>query len=132
MNQLSGKPRTIYAEVTSAGAGATIVHLRPEAGQVWILLWATGQQNDGNVSCGWYFTDPETPAGVALYSVTLAANVPLAFGALAANAAPACWGQGMKLNYSRYASFLFTASAAAKIGAIRALVLEYTNTDDDF
>lgn len=132
MNQLSGKARVVVVTGTSVGAGSTVTSLRPEAGQVWIVLWATGEQNDGNVSCSWFFTDPETPAGAALFSVSLAANTPLAFGALAANAVPAGWGQGLKLNFSRYASFVFAASAAAKICTIKALVLEYTNTDDDF
>lgn len=133
MNQLSGKMRVVIVTGTSVGAGATVTSLRPEAGQVWIVLWATGEQNDGAVSSGWYFTDPETPAGANLFNIAaLPANTPVAFGALAASAAPAGWGQGFKLNYSRYASFVFTASAAAKVCTIKALVLEYTNTEDDF
>lgn len=128
MNTCRGRIKVKVVQTTSAGAGATVVNLRPaEQGTIWRVIWCTGEQADGAVSQGWYWTDPETPAGASLVSITGAANTPWPFCALddvAGTSLPTHLDGGLFVTYDRYISFVFTASAGAKVGTIKALVEE--------
>lgn len=123
MNQLEGRTKVFYDSAASAGAEIVNIPLRPPGGELWHLLWAEGEQNDGNVNCGWKWVDPENPAGIQLFGLAVAVNTPLAFGGMTASlqgpgAAP------VPITDTRYPMYFFTASGAAKTGVVVAVIVE--------
>lgn len=129
MSQLSGRIKVVSLTVPSGGAGTTYVAIRPpNEGVQWEIIWAIGQQNDGAVSHGWHWLDPENALGVELCAVVGAADVPLPLGALDSDLANVSMGPWWA-TYDRHPSYRFEASAAAKNGKITAIVIEYLGVE---
>lgn len=126
---LNGMPRVKGLTAASVGAGNTTINLRPDSGKIWFVLGAWAYHAAGGArNSAWYYTDPESPAGVAITpTISLAASTPLAFGALAASADSLMMG-GFWCTNEAYATFLWTASGAAEDGYVRAIVLEFSGT----
>lgn len=120
----AGMVRYILVDTTSSGAGATAVNLQPAEGKQWRILYAIGHHADaGAVNCAWYLTDPDTNGGLTP-DISLAAAAILPLGAIASAGQTQVLGP-LKATRSRYYSFVFTASAGAKHGYVRAVVEEY-------
>jgi len=125
-----GKVRALLIQETSGAAGSTGVHLRPGSGVVYRVLYAIASHADvGARSCAWYLTDPEG-AGIALTaSISLDPAAVLPITAIAAAGSPLALGE-LKATSARYYSFVFDASAGAKVGTIRAIVEEYPGSNE--
>lgn len=124
-----GKVRYIAVDTTSVGAGATVVNLQPSDGKQWRIMYAIAFHADvGAVNVGWYCTDPAA-SGSLTYPISLAPNTMLPLGAIASAGAHQLLGP-LKCTVSRYYSFVFTASAAAKHGYIYAIVEEFVGVSD--
>lgn len=124
---LEGVTRFIVVTQASAGAGPTIVPLRPPAGCVWEVLYAYGYQDDGAVLCAWKMLDIDT-AEDTLHSATVGANAHLHLGTEGDGSDPtdAMYLRGpLFISYDRYLRYVFTASAGAKNGFVHAIVREY-------
>jgi len=125
MSHLNGRMRVIEYDATSEAALPTYVPLRPlGVGIEWEIIWAIGQQADGAVVHGWRWYDPENPAGVDLYQVTGALDIPLPLGAMDSdlpNVSMRSWWATER----RYPSYRFEASAADKVGKVIAIVIEH-------
>lgn len=129
MDNLNGHPRVVYVTGASAGAGATTVSLRPDAGKIWKILLCNGYHGaGGNRDSAWFGTDPENPGGVQLSpTVSLATAARFVLGSVAANTVPLVFEAWWATNY-HYFSFLWTAVGAGENGYVVAEVLEYTAT----
>ncbi|GAI69916.1 unnamed protein product [marine sediment metagenome] len=124
MNPLNGRMRVMGIEGTSEGAEATFVPLRPpNVGTQWEIIWVIGRQNDGAVSHGWYWYDPEHPVGALLYVAVGALDTPLPLGALGSEL-PNVSTNNWWATYDHYPSYYFQASAAGKKGTVLAIVIE--------
>lgn len=125
-----GKPRLIYVDATSTGAGATAVNLRPEIGQQYRILYAIGWHADaGAVNCAWYLTDPVGGGLPITPDISCAAAALQPIGSIASGGPTQVLGP-LKATRDRYYSFVFAASAINKHGYIRAIVEEYTGVND--
>ncbi len=124
MSQPESRLKSFYDTAASAGAEVVEVHFKPpDAGIIWDILWCQGEQDDGDVQCGWKWYDPENPAGVQLHVTSVSRNIPLPFGALA----PSEQGPGaapITATYSRYPAYFFVASGAGKTGVVTGIVAE--------
>lgn len=130
MEKLTGLMRIKALTVASAGAGATSISLRPDAGIIIKVIYAWFYHAAGAArNSAWYWTDPDTPAGVPISgTIALAASTPLVFGALAALGAD---GVGYPVNYEApwatqysFPTALWTAAGAGENGYLYALVME--------
>lgn len=122
---LEGVSKLINLTVASVGAGATTINARPNPGCVWEVLFLKGTQDDGAVVQSWAFTDPDGTNSICNHTTTAAWKW-LHFGAVAENADTLpIWGGPLLFTYDRYATFSFTASAAAKNGYVIGLVREF-------
>ena len=122
---LDGVSRIINLSVTSVGAGATDLDLRPSAGMLWEVLFAVGTQNDGGVPCGWYMTDPDAVDYTVSEGTATGPWTVWYLGGHAENAAMGALMAPVVLTFNRYLTFRFTASAGGKTGYVRALVKEF-------
>ncbi len=123
MNPLEGQVKVIYVTADSSGAGITEVPLCPSDNELWYLLWALGQQNDGDVICAWKWNDVKNPGGIQLFAENVSANRPFAFGGFVESQQ----GPGsapVEITHQRYPSYIFDASAVGKTAVIVALVVE--------
>jgi hypothetical protein len=127
-----GKVRVIATTFTSVGAGASTVPLRPDDGKEWEILYAIAYHGDAaGVLCDWVFTDPGSGGSVGLSGggISINPNVVHPLGAIVAGG-PTQLLAPLKATRARYLGFVFTASAAGKVGTVRALVLEYAGLQD--
>ncbi len=130
MSQLNGRMRVVENYTESEVIGTTVVPIRPQVrGIEWEILWAIGKQDDGAVLNGWQWLDPENPAGVELYGLVGAANVPLALGALDSDLPNVSMGSWWA-TWDRYPQYHFEASAIGKTGKIIAIVIEKAGYED--
>lgn len=121
-----GKTRGVSVTAVSSGAGSTVVNLRPPAGKLWKVLYARGTQDDGAVTMGWNFIDPDGTVAVgAMTALGAWSNCILGAGGENANG-PMPWMGAPWSTYNRYFQYHFTASAAAKNGYVYAVVEEYS------
>jgi hypothetical protein len=134
VDSLNGQVRVKTLTAVSGGAGNTTIPVRPDTGKIWkiLLLWAY-QASGGNRAAGWYWTDPETSGGTPIGATiaALSSSIPLMFpGMVAVGAAggdivpiEAPWATN-----NSYPTFLWTATAGAENGYVKALVIEYAGT----
>ncbi|GAI70084.1 unnamed protein product [marine sediment metagenome] len=129
MSEPQGRTTVFYrASVSIAPAEVVEVQLRPPNMELWHVVWAEGQQDDGDVMCGWKWYDPQNPAGVQLHVTSVSANLPLPFGALA----PSEQGPGaisLPITNSRYPAYFFVASGATKTGVVVAIIVEQVGAE---
>ncbi len=129
MGHVNGRLKVIEADFVSLGAGPTNVHISPlEQGTEWEIIWAIGSQNDGAVLHGWQWVDPENPAGVLLYEITGALDIPLPLGAMDSdlpNVSMRTWWA----TWNRHPSYRFEASGVDKTGKIVAIVIEHLGVE---
>lgn len=121
-----GKSLIKVATTASAGAGNTVVTLRPPQGVVWICHGITMWIGAGPRAAAHYWTDIDSPAGVspvpdvaALAALTAWAWGAPGTGSLSYTKFP------IKITYLAYPTFLWTALGGAENGYMRALVQEY-------
>jgi len=122
-----GKVRVISATFTAVGAGASQVDLRPADGKQWEILYAVAYHADAAaVVCDWVFSDVDSGGAVGLAGggISINPSVIHPLGAIVSGGPTQCLGP-IKSTRGRYPSFVFVASAAGKVGTIRAIVLEY-------
>jgi len=129
MGQLNGRMKVFVASTDSVGVGKTDVAIRPPGpGIEWKIIWAIGKQYDGAVIHGWTWTDPDNPAGLILYQITGALEVPLPLGAMGELLPSISMGPWWA-TWDRYPSYHFNASAGAKNGLIVAIVVEHVGVE---
>lgn len=131
MPKISGALTVKLASGNSVGAGDTAVPFRPSAeGIIWECFFLYGHQNDGAVVQAWHWIDPATPAGTEISQMTATATFKSAiFGANTEQAVSTPVAMPIIITYTSYPVFHFTASAAAKTGTVRALVIEHFGTE---
>ncbi len=111
-------------EGTSGDAGVMLIPMRPSDASIqWEIIWAIGKQNDGAVSHGWYWFDPEHPVGALLYLIPGALDIPLPLGAMGSDL-PNVSTDNWWATSDDYPAYYFQASAAGKKGTVLAIVIE--------
>ncbi len=129
MAPLNGRMRVVERDTVSTGAFTTGVPIKPLGEDVeWEIIWAIGKQNDGVVSHGWHWYEPETPAGAELYATVGALNVPIPLGAMS-NGGPNVSMGPWWATWNRFPSYRFEASGAGKTGKILAIVIEHVGVE---
>lgn len=123
-----GKLRFISATAASTGAALTYVNLRPDQGKAWKVLFAAGYQDDGAVGHYWYATDPDLVNEQMSAAAATGANYRLPLLASEDNGVQN-FIEPPVITYNRYFRYAFLASAAAKNGYVKAVVVEYSGVN---
>ena len=113
----------------SAGAANTDVPFRPQAGEIWEVVWIIGYNDDGIAWAYWLWTDDVVTASEMTRKQSAASYDYLPLGINAMNGGPGLVAP-LWVTYTSFPTYRWTASAGAKTGTVKALVRVYSGQDE--
>ena len=120
----------IVKSATSAGAANTDVPFRPEAGELWEVIWIVGYNDDGVAWAYWLWTDDVVTASEFSRRQSAASYDQLPLGANVMQTGVQPLAGPLWVTYKSYPTYRWVASAGAKVGTVKALVRRYLGMEE--
>ncbi len=129
MSVPNARVRLKVVTAASAGAANTDVAFRPEAGEIWEVIWLMGYNDDGVAWAYWLWTDDVVTASEMTRKQSAASYDYLNIGNNTMNQGPGLIGP-LWVTYTSYPTYRWTASAGAKNGTVKGLIRVYRGMDE--